>query len=147
MGFAFFLGKQIASGLFQPVLTAKECVGLLFVAKKGVKQRHIVDARSVTARMRAPPATPLATSESVSQFSVLLPEGCDPKDPKHSAFTPTALPPRPLVTSRTASTGCVRITASASGSHSLGGWYRKAAKKFNEVFLSSHHSSDDQEQR
>ena len=63
------------------MLTAKEYVGLFCVAKKGGKQRLIVDVRSVNARIRAPPATLLATSETFSQVSVIFPEGCDPHGP------------------------------------------------------------------
>ena len=91
-GLWVFFRKQIARGLFQPVLTTKEYVGLFCVAKKGGKQRLIIDARSVNARMRAPPATPLASSESFSQFTVILPEGCDLHAHTRSAFTPAALP-------------------------------------------------------
>ena len=78
-----FLEKVLPSALFHPVLTAKEYVGLFCVATKVCKQRLIVDARSANARMRAPPATPLATSDSLSQFiSVILHEGCDLHGPE-----------------------------------------------------------------
>ena len=63
------------------MLTSTHCQRVCWTVlcrKKGGKQRLIVDARSVNARMRAPPGTPLATRESFSQFEVFLPELCDP---------------------------------------------------------------------
>ena len=108
------------------MLTAKEYVGLFCVAKNDGKQRLIVE------RMRAAPATPLATSESFSQFSVTSP-GCDPHGPKaqriytHSSATVVSCDVE----------NCFHkllmdyIAASASGSHSQGGvalriWVSKA---------------------
>ena len=84
------------------------------------KQRLIVDARSVNARMRAPPATPLATNKSFSQFTLVLSERCDPTAVRHRAFTYTCSSASPTSHKiKNIFTSCTYITTSPLNSHLL----------------------------
>ena len=82
-GMLCFFCNRIASGLFEPVLTAKEYVGL---CRKRSSNRH--SARNQRKLLAV-------------HSTVIHPEVCEPLTVhKHSAFTLTALPPWPLVMSK-----------------------------------------------
>ena len=76
-----FCRKQIASGLFQPVLTAKEYVGLFCVTEKVANNGpKATRGRAITGCVLYQPLR--LQPPKASQFEVILPEGCDPHDPE-----------------------------------------------------------------
>ena len=125
-GVKFLFRKQIASGLFQPALTAQEYVGLFYVHQKVVRN----DSSSTRDR-----SMPAKASHNSTWFS---PSGATPTASTLRAFTPTALPLWPLLTSRIAFVGCAWTTASVSGSLLRGGKARSGIEWSKSLHVSAH---------